>query len=150
MAAEGAATGFAIRPASEGDVERLAALSEQLGYPTDVHAVLERLRAIGPRSDHAVFVAEAEGLVIGWVHVYAVTTVESPAHAEIGGLVVDAAHRGRGVGRALMERAEEWARDAGLGSVRVRSNVVRAEAHEFYAHIGYTPMKTQKVFAKAL
>lgn len=141
---------FVLRPACEGDAGRIAALSGQLGYPTTEEAVLERLRAIVQRPDHAVFVAEMAGLVVGWVHVHAVATLESPAHAEIGGLVVDEAHRGRGIGRALMERAEEWARDVGLRAVRLRSNVIRAEAHAFYEHIGYALMKTQKVFAKAL
>jgi len=150
MRATGAAAGFAIRAAGAGDAKRIAALSEQLGYPTDEGAVLGRLRAIGRRPDHGAFVAEAEGVVVGWVHVYAVATLESPAHAEIGGLVVDEAHRGRGIGRALMERAEAWARDMGLGVMRLRSNVIRAEAHAFYERIGYAPVKTQKVFAKAL
>lgn len=149
---EGASTGaeFAIRPAREGDAGRIAALSGQLGYPAAEGDVLGRLRAIGQRPDHAVFVAEAAGRVVGWVHVYTVATVESPAHAEIGGLVVDEAHRGRGIGRALMQRVEAWARDAGLGTVRLRSNVIRAEAHAFYERIGYAPVKTQKVFAKVL
>jgi GNAT superfamily N-acetyltransferase len=142
--------GILLRRADAQDAGRVAALSGQLGYPAAEEAVRERLRAIGQRADHAVFVAEAEGQVVGWVHVYAITTVESCAHAEIGGLVVDEAHRGRGIGRALMERAEAWARDAGLAAMRLRSNVIRAEAHAFYARIGYAPVKTQKVFEKAL
>ncbi|MDH7489563.1 MAG: GNAT family N-acetyltransferase [Anaerolineae bacterium] len=150
MRAIGTAAGFAVRVAGDGDAGRIATLSEQLGYPTDEGAVLERLHAIGQRPDHAVFVAEAKGNVVGWVHVYAVPMLESPAHAEIGGLVVDEAHRGRGIGRALMARAEAWARDMGLGVVRLRSNVIRAEAHAFYEHIGYAQVKTQKVFAKTL
>lgn len=139
-----------IRTAGEWDAESIAVLSGQLGYPTEIGAVRQRLRAIAGRPDHAVFVPEAAGQVIGWVHVYEVITPESPAHAEIGGLVVDAAHRGRGIGRRLMEAAEDWARGKGLSSVRLRSNVVRAEAHAFYEGIGYTVVKTQKVFAKTL
>ncbi len=146
----GTAAGFGIRPAGEADAGRVATLSGQLGYPASEEDVLHRLRAIGQRPDHAVFVAEAGGRVVGWVHVYTVATVESPAHAEVGGLVVDEAHRGRGIGRALMERAEAWARDAGLSAVRLRSNVIRAEAHAFYERIGYAPVKTQRVFAKVL
>lgn len=149
--ATGGGTGPAlVRPAGEQDAASIAVLSGQLGYPAEREAVRKRLRAILQRPDHAVFVAETAGQVIGWVHVYAVTPLESAAHGEIGGLVVDAAHRGRGIGRALMERAEAWARDAGLGAVRLRSNVVRAEAHAFYEGIGYTLVKTQKVFAKML
>lgn len=146
----GTASEFGICPAGETDAGRIAALSGQLGYPAAEEDVLGRLRAIGQRPDHAVFVAEAAGRVVGWVHVYTVATMESPAHAEIGGLVVDEAHRGRGIGRALMQRAEAWARDAGLGMVRLRSNVIRAEAHDFYERIGYALVKTQKVFAKVL
>lgn len=139
-----------LRLAGEQDAVRVAALAGQLGYLSEEGAVLERLRAIAGQPDHAAFVAETAGEVVGWVHVCAVTTLEAPAHAEIGGLVVATAHRGRGIGRRLMEAAEDWARGKGSGSVRLRSNVVHAEAHAFYEGVGYTVVKTQKVFAKTL
>ena len=52
--------------------------------------------------------------------------------------------------RRLMEEAEQWARDKGCRSVRLRSNVVRAEAHAFYERLGYSVFKTQKNYRKML
>jgi GNAT superfamily N-acetyltransferase len=70
--------------------------------------------------------------------------------AEIAGLVVDAEWRGSGVGKLLMQRAEDWARANGLRMVVLRSNVIRSEAHAFYESIGYTRFKTQHAFRKQL
>ena len=155
-----------VRPARPQDAGSLAALSNQLGYPSSREEVDRRLRRILPDAGHAVFVAEAgiesrpgrgsdaarqdsprPGLA-GWVHVFVEHTVESDATAEIGGLVVGESWRGAGIGRLLMERAERWAREAGCGSVTVRSNVIRERAHAFYERLGYKLVKSQRVFRK--
>jgi GNAT superfamily N-acetyltransferase len=54
------------------------------------------------------------------------------------------------VGRALVERAEQWARSRGLSGIRLRSRVTRAEAHAFYRCLGYQPVKQQLQFRKEL
>ncbi len=82
------------------------------------------------------------------MHVGELLTLESDPAAEVFGLVVDAAHRGRGVGRLLMEAAEAWAARQGYAEVRLRSNVVRKDAHEFYGRLGYEVSKTQANFRK--
>ena len=74
--------------------------------------------------------------------------VESAAFVVIGGLVVDRAHRKRGIGSLLMERAEEWARTQGCSLVRLWSSSIRVEAHRFYEHLGYRNIKTQYSFVK--
>jgi GNAT superfamily N-acetyltransferase len=61
---------------------------------------------------------------------------------------VDEAHRGTGIGKALLKRAETWARDQGHRVLRIRSNVVRTEAHAFYESMGYGHTKTSNVFVK--
>jgi len=58
--------------------------------------------------------------------------------------------RGRGVGRALVSAAEDWARERGYTMVSVRSNVIRRDAHEFYKGLGYEPTKSQFKFRKKL
>jgi GNAT superfamily N-acetyltransferase len=139
-----------IRLANAADAGRLAELSGQLGYPSSCGEILERLAALEREGQHAVFVAERGGVVIGWVHVFALRTVESDPRAEIGGLVVEVAARGSGVGRALMQRAEDWARARKLAVVSLRSNIIRKEAHTFYEALGYTLAKTQHAFRKKL
>jgi GNAT superfamily N-acetyltransferase len=86
--------------------------------------------------------------VIGWVHVYVDKLLTVGPRAEIGGLVVDEGWRSRGVGAALMQRAERWARQKGCSRVVVRSNVLRSGAHVFYERCGYQLFKQQKVYSK--
>jgi GNAT superfamily N-acetyltransferase len=141
---------FLVRAAAVADSESLAGLSRQLGYPVDVEEMRKRLKRIGDRADNALFVAVAEGKVIGWIQVIAREVLVADRHAEIGGLVVDESYRGRGGGQALMKQAESWAREHGCRAVVVRTNVVRALAHTFYEKIGYQAIKSQKVFWKVI
>jgi ribosomal protein S18 acetylase RimI-like enzyme len=54
-------------------------------------------------------------------------------------LVVDRRARRRGVGKLLMERAEQIGSAAGCEFVELTSAMDRAEAHAFYRNIGYEP-----------
>ena len=141
---------FTIRRADSADAAGLSTLADQLGYPTQIEPLLRRLSAAQARPDHEVLLAERDGAIVGWVHVLQTVNVETDPCAAIGGLVVDAAHRGRGVGAALLAAAEEWATRRGERRIRVRSNVVRAEAHRFYEKHGYSLTKQQAVFDKSL
>jgi GNAT superfamily N-acetyltransferase len=137
-----------IREATASDAAALAALSTQLGYPAQPGEAVERLAALG--SGGAVLVAEENGAVLGWIHVCGVRFFQSPPFAEVGGLVVDEASRGRGAGKLLLEAGARWAAEHGYGKLRVRSNVVREDAHRFYEREGFQRVKTQAVFDRKL
>ena len=140
-----------IRRAKSGDVARLAELSGQLGYPSTVAQIRERLRLIKPASDHAVLVAEsANAGVIGWLHVSRQPLVEMEIRGEVNTLVVAEGQRSLGAGARLLAAAEEWARKRGCKGMSVRSNVIRERAHKFYERNGYEHYKTQKSFRKPL
>jgi GNAT superfamily N-acetyltransferase len=140
-----------IRLVSAEDAARIAVLCQQLGYPASPEQVQQRLHRIQQNEDHVLYVAErSDGHVIGWVHVYVRQLVVTDRHAEIGGLVVGEGYHRQGVGRLLMEQVERWAREKGCGAVYVRSNVIRDDAHAFYEGIGYSNVKTSKVFCKDL
>lgn len=49
-----------------------------------------------------------------------------------------------------MASAEGWALSSGFSSIRVRSNVTRAESHPFYERLGFARTKTQHVYSKTL
>ncbi|MFP5286484.1 MAG: GNAT family N-acetyltransferase [Thermoanaerobaculia bacterium] len=136
-----------IRHAIAADAAALAALSTQLGYPARPEEAAERLSALGAG---ALLVAEEGGAVLGWIHVCGIRFFQSPPFAEIGGLVVDEAARGRGVGKLLVQAAVRWAAEQGYGKLRVRSNVVREDAHRFYEREGFRRVKTQAVFDRRL
>jgi len=139
-----------LRRALDSDREALARLSTQLGYPMTPEEARERLVPIAEHPDHALLVAEADGRVAGWVQVSQSRVFETPLQAEVAGLVVDEAFRGRGIGKRLLAEAERWARERGCGALRVRSNVIRERAHAFYRREGFGEIKTQRVLEKRL
>ena len=139
-----------IRRARPEDASRLAALSGELGYPMTAEDAVGRLADLEARGDHALMVAEDNGRVAGWIQVSLPRIFETPTSAEIAGLVVDAAERGKGLGRALVAAASGWAAERGCVAVRVRTNVIRERAHAFYVREGFLEIKTQKVLEKKL
>jgi Zn-dependent peptidase ImmA (M78 family) len=64
-----------------------------------------------------VLVAVLEEKVAGWLHAHASEALESGFRAEIVGLVVSEGYRRRGVGRVLVQHAEQWARDIGAEAI---------------------------------
>ncbi len=140
-----------IRPVQPEDAPALAALAGQLGYPAAPEVVAARLQALTEDDYHAVFVAVgANSEVVGWIHVYLCLQVIADREAEIGGLVVDEAHRSQGIGARLVQAAEDWARAHGCQGLTVRANVVRERAHAFYRRWGFREVKVQRVFHKSL
>jgi GNAT superfamily N-acetyltransferase len=133
-----------VRPAEQDDANALARLAGELGYPSTPVEVLARLDRLRADPGHAVFVAErAPGAVLGWLHVFVARRLETDCFAEIGGLVVSSGARSAGVGAALVARAERWALDHGLTTLRVRSNVTRQRTH-------FARVKEQLVLQKPL
>src|SRR5262245_14746802 len=126
-----------IRPAQTSDARGIADLTRQLGYEVDPSRVAERVGRLLSRADQQFLIAELDGDMVGWVHVGIIEYIETGAFAVIGGLVVDRSHRKHGVGRALMARAEEWAREKECVIMRLWSSAMRTEAHRFYEHLGY-------------
>jgi GNAT superfamily N-acetyltransferase len=143
--------GIAVRRARASDAAALGSLSEQLGYPASAAQIRRRLAPISRSKRHAVFVAVSAGAeLLGWVHVFGALRLETGPFAELGGLVVSQTHRGRGVGRLLVETASAWAARRGFRRIRVRCNVLREEAHPFYRRIGFEEDKRQAVFSRSL
>ena len=140
-----------IRRAQAGDGGALASLAGQLGYPTRGSEAESQLSLLAREEGHAVFVAELDGHgIVGWIHLMPRRLLYVPRLAEIAGLVIDAEHRRKGVGRALIRAAEQWAKGQGYSTLVVRSNAARKEAHAFYPELGYCTVKTQKVYGKEL
>jgi GNAT superfamily N-acetyltransferase len=139
-----------VRPARLSDAGAIVRLTSQLGYDADPSELKERLARILTRSDQRFLVAEVDGRPVGWLHAAVWEVIETAAFVVIGGLVVDRAHRGRGIGRLLMEHAESWARTQHCSIVRLWSTSSRTRAHRFYEGLGHTKVKTQYSFARAL
>ena len=140
-----------IRAARTYDAQAIAELGAQLGYPSTRQQIASRLAGVEAEPSSRVLVAEnGNGRVIGWLHVAARTQLTEDCCAEILGLVVDESARGGGIGLALVNAAESWARARGCVHIRVRSRSERERAHRFYERAGYARNKVQLVLRKPL
>jgi len=140
-----------IRRATLSDAAAIAALSGELGYPASAQEMSVRLAVLLPQAAQFVAVAATPaGDVVAWIAAERRLLLEYGEKAEIVGLVVGAAARRTGVGKALVRAVEQWAREQGLAIVSVRSNAARVESHPFYERLGFVRIKTQHSYEKSL
>jgi len=140
-----------VRPMVEGDADAVAVLSGELGYPVAAERIASRFRVLVVDPDSAIFVAESpDRALAGWIHVCGRRSLETDPLAEIAGLVVEAARRRQGIGRRLVDAAGDWASGRGYARLRVRSNVARDVAHDFYPGLGFARVKSQHVYERAV
>src|SRR5262245_24322793 len=142
-------TDIHVRQAQVGDAARIANLLTQLGYPTGTDDVPARLSRMTDGDRAAVFVGERSGAVVGVATTHIVSVLNrSHDVAWLTALVVDESIRGSGVGRALVESVEAFARQNGCEWLSVTSHERRTDAHAFYQRIGFD--HTGRRFGKAL
>jgi ribosomal protein S18 acetylase RimI-like enzyme len=99
------------------------------------------------RPHAAVFVAEDEGRVVGYV-----TTWQDP-EAGIGhipNVAVAASHRHQGLGRQLLEMALQHFRDAGLTHAKIETLVQNAVGNHLYPALGFVEVARQVHFVARL
>lgn len=137
-----------FRKMGVADIPAFVRLAAQLGYEVDAGYLGARL---GDAEDRELVLVAARGPeVLGWIDCRIDRSFLVEPLCEIAGLVVDEAHRSEGIGAALLAQAEAGGASRGMRKVRLRSNVKRTRAHEFYLRAGYAEIKVSKVFEKAL
>lgn len=145
---------YAIRPATPADYDQACALFDNLDRlhedarpdrffaPDGPRRLPDEFLGLLQRADAAIFVAEADGLLAGLVQCEA---KDYPARRDayarravyVEFLVVAPAHRGRGLGRALLERVHAWASERGIRQVELHVWEFNAEALALYERLGY-------------
>lgn len=136
-----------LRPAVAADAPALRAMVEsayavyvpRIGLrPAPMDADYDDLVARG-----LVTVAEADGQLAG-----ALVLVPASDHLLIENVAVDPSHQGEGIGAALMDLAEERARAAGIGELRLYTHRLMTENRAWYTRLGYeeTGRETQDGF----
>lgn len=139
-----------LNTVTESQALEIHDLSNQLGYENDPQLLFKRLKQIVSLKDHAVFVAQLDSQIVGWLHCLVCIRIESPVFVEVAGLVVDEHARGQQIGKKLIEASKHWGRCQHISIMRIRCNVVRTESHQFYQALGFISNKAQKVFEMLL
>lgn len=135
-----------IREIRHQDAKAIAVLSKVLGYEVEEVVIEEQIGEILEGRGNMAFMATHENRVIGYIHVFKAVRLTTKPFMEIGALVVAPDHRRKGIARSLVGQAEKVA--GSEMKLRVRCNVKREEAHQFYESIGFLPTKNQRIFEK--
>ena len=112
--------------------------STNSAIPPQLAEVPERLRRIRSEGRGEVFVSVVAGEVGGLISVQVgpgLTRSEDTAY--VSTLVVAEEIRGKGVGRELLEVAEDYARKHGCPRIVVATANHRSGAHAFYERLGW-------------
>jgi len=138
---------FTIRQAEPGDAAALVQLAREVGAEPEGWLISssewrgtgdERryLRSLRRSRDAAVFVAETPRGVVGRL---SVGRDPHPASAHVAdlGLMVAKGHRRRGIGRALLERAVDWAGRVGVSKLELHVFPHNEPAIQLYEAFGF-------------
>ena len=140
---------FSVREAQPADFRQIYIINrDDLGYDYPPEKTERKLSALIKSPSDRVFVAVSGERVIGYVHASDYDVIYADHMKDIMGIAVAAEYRGTGVGKALLESVEHWAKATGAAGIRVNSGSSRTGAHEFYRRCGYTNEKQQHRFLK--
>jgi ribosomal protein S18 acetylase RimI-like enzyme len=140
---------IAIRPAHASDTEFIAGLVSSLlqysspawenadalaqGFP---EVLGNAVRTQDPRA--AVLIAEgADGTPLGFISLKVGTDVAGIERGHVADLAVREEARRMGIGRALMQAGEAWARERGLSVLSLDVWSTNERALAFYRSLGY-------------
>ncbi len=133
---------IAIRKATLGDIDRLKELADahrrELGF-------VRRQALVGAIGRAEVLVAHGPQTAVGFL----VYHHRRDGHTTIYEVVIEAPHRGRGMGRALLEALRLEARSRGQCAIRAKCPRDLA-ANGFYHHLGYLLDKEETGKARPL
>jgi RimJ/RimL family protein N-acetyltransferase len=136
-----------VRRAKPADAAALVELAEAVSSEPEGWLIAEGawrtvgeerryLRTLSRYPHAAVLVAEADGGVVARL---SLARDPHPASAHVAdlGLMVAASHRRRGIGRALLEAAVAWARDAGVRKLELHVFPHNEPALALYERFGF-------------
>ena len=118
--------------------DELRKLREDLGPPLNPR-YLAAFEAIERDSNQLLAVADQDGEVVGCLQITFIPGLSRLGmwRGQIEAVRVAATQRGSGVGRAMLLWAIEQCRARGCGLVQLTTEKRRADAHRFYARLGF-------------
>ena len=138
-------TALALRPARAGDAEAICLIYNQgiedrvATLETELRAPEERRQWLAARSPrHPVIVAESGASLVGWGSLNVFNARPAYQHVADFSVYVERQWRGHGVGRRLLERLIEMARDIGYHKMVLSTFPTNASGVRLYQGLGFT------------
>ena len=127
------------RAATISDATGIAELMSDLGYPCTTDQMQKRLMALANDPAYVTFVATIDESLVGMIGAFVCRIYEQDKPiGRIIALSVNDRFRGIGIGRSLVQTAEQWIVARGASAVLVNSGNDRLDAHKFYERTGYS------------
>ena len=137
-----------LRTATEADIPAIVGLiaADQLGATrdgvrdeADLTSYIAAFRSIDADPAHLLVVAERDGQIVGTLQLSFLPGLarRGALRAQIEAVRVARSERGSGLGAAMMDWAIDEARRRGCALVQLTSDKTRADAHRFYARLGF-------------
>ena len=145
---------ISLRKATVDDYNNLCELFDEIDSLHRNHLPHRFQKASGPAREHnyysgliadenvGFFVAEMGDELVGFGHVIVSDTPAFPIfvprrYATVDSIVVKSGFRERGIGRALMDKMQEWAIVKGATSIELNVYEFNETAISFYEGLGY-------------
>ncbi|RVU86000.1 GNAT family N-acetyltransferase [Leucothrix sargassi] len=136
-----------IRKAERKDALSISQLMDQLGYGASTELIESKLHEFSKNSHDEVFVAQKNDVVVGCISCHITSLFhQKGSSGRITSLVIDQNFRGGGIGKLLVQEAENFFHAKGCIKSEVTSGDHRTEAHSFYESCGYK--KDERRFIK--
>lgn len=140
---------FIVRQAVISDAKDIYYINKtSLGYDYALEKQKAKIQAVLNDSTQVIFVAETNNKVVGYIHLVNYDVIYADNFKNCLGLAVDNDYKRNGIGSALLNQAEIWAKENGAAGIRLCSGVEREKAHQFYQSQGYEVTKLQKNIKK--
>jgi GNAT superfamily N-acetyltransferase len=134
-----------IRAVDHGDTIAVQALLQQLGYAITSEQIAEKIDLFAHKTGHYAFVAEIDSRIAGFMSLHVLEWFHRlDCLGRLSAIVIDKEARGAGIGRAMVQFAEQKAIQAGCSIMEVSSSLHRkAEGtYDFYAALDYLEANT--------
>lgn len=140
-----------IRQATISDAIAIQILNrDEMNYDCSIELTTEKLNKLLNSQSDKIFVAVWDNNVVGYIHANNYELIFAPQWKNIMSIAVSSQHKRKGIGKALMNAVEQWAKDEGASALHLVSGETRLGAHEFYKKCGFVSKKKQLNFKKDL
>ena len=132
-----------VRPAHEQDLEQLIGLLRLLftieeDFDFDAAKQCRGLSLLLQNNRACILVAEQDGQIVGMcTGQLVISTAEGGPSVLVEDVVIAPGHRGKGIGRSLMEALTVWARSCGATRMQLLADKNNPPALVFYDRLGW-------------